>query len=165
MLAEPCRSRPYRASGGRPLGPPDPTVRIPHPEPRPFGPQVGVHRRTTTDILCDVPEPILIDTDTASDDAVALIMALRSPAVRVIGISTVAGNVRVEQATRNALYTAELCGADTPVYQGAGRPLARPLATADWFHGQDGLGDHGYQPPSRSAEKQYAIDAIIEIIY
>jgi len=111
-----------------------------------------------------VPEPILIDTDTASDDAVALIMALRSATARVIAITTVAGNVPVRQATRNALYTAELCGADTPVYQGAEKPLARPLHTAEWFHGLDGLGDHGYQPPRRSVEKLPAIEAIIEII-
>ncbi len=66
-------------------------------------------------ILSGVHEPILIDTDTASDDAVALIMALRSAGARVIAITTVAGNVPVQQATRNALYTAELCGAGTPV--------------------------------------------------
>jgi purine nucleosidase len=111
-----------------------------------------------------VPEPILIDTDTASDDAVALIMALRSAATRVIAITTVAGNVPVEQATRNALYTAELCRAETPVYQGADRPLTRPLGTAEWFHGHDGLGDHGYQPARRSPEKRHAVEAIIEII-
>jgi purine nucleosidase len=107
---------------------------------------------------------MLIDTDTASDDAVALIMALRSATARVIAITTVAGNVPVRQATRNALYTAELCGAGTRVYQGAEKPLARPLNTAEWFHGLDGLGDHGYQPPRRSVEKQHAIEAIIEII-
>ena len=56
-----------------------------------------------------MPRPFLIDTDVASDDAVALIMALRAPEVRVVAITTVAGNVEVEQATRNALYTAELC--------------------------------------------------------
>jgi inosine-uridine nucleoside N-ribohydrolase len=111
-----------------------------------------------------VPEAILIDTDTASDDAVALIMALRSKSARVIAITTVAGNVAVEQATRNALYTAELCGASTPVYQGAGQPLHRPLVTAEWFHGQDGLGDHGYPPPHRGAEKQHAVEAIIATI-
>ena len=52
---------------------------------------------------------ILIDTDTASDDAVALIMALRSPDVNVLAITVVAGNVSVEQGTRNALFTVELC--------------------------------------------------------
>ncbi len=108
-------------------------------------------------------QPILIDTDTASDDAVALVMALRSENARVIAISTVAGNVGVRQATRNALYTAELCGADIPVYQGSGKPLARSLVTADWFHGKDGLGDHGYPPPQRCAEKQHAVEAVIAL--
>jgi len=111
-----------------------------------------------------VTVPILIDTDTASDDAVALIMALRSDAVRVIAITTVGGNVPVEQATRNALYTAELCSADTPVYQGAGKPLSRQLSTAEWFHGRDGLGDHGYPSPRRAAEKQHAVDAIVSVV-
>ncbi len=85
----------------------------------------------------------LIDTDTASDDAVALIMALRSPHVRVLAITTVAGNVDVQQSTRNALYTAELCGADVPVFMGAEKPLNRTHQSAHWFHGRDGLGDHG----------------------
>jgi purine nucleosidase len=111
-----------------------------------------------------VHEPILVDTDTASDDAVALIMALRSPHAQVIAITTVAGNVPVEQATRNALYTAELCGAVTPIYQGAVRPLTRPLVTAAWFHGQDGLGDHGYPPTRRRAEKSHAVEAIVSIV-
>jgi purine nucleosidase len=111
-----------------------------------------------------MPEPILIDTDTASDDAVALIMALRSASVRVVAITTVAGNVPVEQATRNALYTAELCGADVPVYQGARKPLSRSLVIADWFHGRDGLGDHGYPPPKRCADEQGAVEAIISAV-
>jgi len=111
-----------------------------------------------------VPETFLIDTDTASDDAVALIMALRSPAVRVVAITTVAGNVPVRQATRNALCTAELCGADVPVYQGAEKPLTRPLQTAEWFHGPDGLGGRGQPPASRGAEKTHAVEAIIATI-
>jgi purine nucleosidase len=110
-----------------------------------------------------VAQAILIDTDTASDDAVALIMALRSESARVIAITTVAGNVGVEQATRNALYTTDLCGVSTPVYQGAGKPLTRALVTAEWFHGNDGLGDHGYPPPGRAAEKQHAVEALISL--
>ena len=106
----------------------------------------------------------LIDTDTASDDAVALIMALRSSQVRVLAITTVAGNVDVQQATRNALYTVELCGADVPIFVGAEKPLNRPHQSAHWFHGRDGLGDHGYPPPSKSAEKQHAAEAIITTI-
>ncbi len=109
-----------------------------------------------------MPRMLLIDTDTASDDAVALIMALRSPLVEVVGITVVAGNVGVEQATRNALYTVELCGSDVPVYAGAGAPLQRPLETASWFHGMDGLGDVGYAPVAKSAEDIEAVDAILQ---
>src|SRR3954447_8422744 len=106
----------------------------------------------------------LIDTDTASDDAVALIMALRSPSVQVLGITTVAGNVEVEQATRNALYVTALCGAETPVYQGSAQPLYRKLQIADWFHGKDGLGDHNYPAGTRSAETEHAVAALIRMI-
>jgi inosine-uridine nucleoside N-ribohydrolase len=106
----------------------------------------------------------LIDTDTASDDAVAIIMALRAPDVRVVAITTVAGNVDVQQSTRNALYTVEFCGADVPVYTGAEKPLLRRYENATWFHGRDGLGDHGYPPPRRAPGKLHAVDAIIEAI-
>jgi len=105
---------------------------------------------------------LLIDTDGGSDDVVALIMALRSADVRVPAITIVAGNVPVEQATQNVLYTIELCGTDTPVFAGAAKPLLRELVTAQWFHGRDGLGDHGYAPKLRRADSQHAADAIIE---
>ncbi len=106
----------------------------------------------------------IIDTDTASDDAVALIMALRWPEVDVKAITMVAGNVGLEQATRNALYTVELCGANVPVYMGASKPLTRHHENATWFHGQDGLGDQGYPPPTKQAESKPAVDAIIETV-
>ena len=112
----------------------------------------------------NVPRTILIDTDTASDDAVALIMALQSPLVSVAAITIVAGNVAVEQATRNALYTAELCDSSVPIYTGAAQPLMRELQTADWFHGVDGLGDHGYAPATRQPEPEPAVDAIIQTV-
>jgi purine nucleosidase len=115
-------------------------------------------------MLTPVPRTFLIDTDTASDDAVALIMALRAPDIRVAAITIVAGNVDVRQATRNALYTVELCGANVPVYSGAERPLLRPYENATWFHGHDGLGDHNYPAPHQSAQKIHAVDAIIETI-
>ena len=111
-----------------------------------------------------LPRNLLIDTDTASDDAVALILALRSPLVRVLAITVVAGNVSVEQGTQNALFTVELCAADVPVFAGAAAPLTRPLEDASWFHGQDGLGDHGYRPTNRVAEKEFAVDAMVRII-
>jgi purine nucleosidase len=80
----------------------------------------------------------------------------------VAAITTVAGNVDVQQATRNALYTAELCGADVPVYSGAEKPLQRAYTNATWFHGRDGLGDHNYPAPHRSHETLHAVDAIIQ---
>jgi purine nucleosidase len=115
-------------------------------------------------ILAPVARTFLIDTDTASDDAVALIMALRAPDARVAAITVVAGNVELQQATRNALYTVELCGADVPVCSGAEKPLLRAHENATWFHGRDGLGDHNYAAPRRSAEKVHAVDALIETI-
>ncbi|MEM7271779.1 MAG: nucleoside hydrolase [Actinomycetota bacterium] len=107
---------------------------------------------------------LIIDTDTASDDAVALIMALRSPAVEVAAVTTVAGNCPVDQATRNALYTAQLCGSDVPVHRGADRPLLVPAAYATWFHGEDGLGDQGYPPPDRAPDQMAGVPALIEAI-
>jgi purine nucleosidase len=111
-----------------------------------------------------VPRTFLIDTDTASDDAVALIMALRAPDVCVAAITTVAGNVPVQQSTRNALYTVELCGVHVPVYAGADKPLLRSYESATWFHGRDGLGDHHYPSPRQTAATTPAADAIIEAI-
>src|SRR5215475_14402581 len=107
---------------------------------------------------------LLIDTDGGSDDVVALIMALRSSDVRVVAMTTVAGNVPVEQATQNVLYTVELCGTETPVSVGAAKPLLRELVTAQWFHGKDGLGDHGYAPASRTADSRRAVEAIVQSV-
>src|SRR6059036_839826 len=120
--------------------------------------------KTSSGILTRVTRSFLIDTDTASDDAVAIIMALRAPDVRVAAITTVAGNVDVKQATRNALYTVELCGASVPVYAGAENPLLREHQSATWFHGRDGLGDHNYPPPRKAAGQVHAADAIIEAV-
>jgi len=111
-----------------------------------------------------VSRNFLIDTDTASDDAVAIMMALRAPDVRVLAITTVAGNVPIQQSTRNALHTVELCGADVPVYAGAEKPLVRTYQNATWFHGRDGLGDHNYPAPRQPAERLHAVDAIIKTI-
>jgi purine nucleosidase len=111
-----------------------------------------------------MPRTFLIDTDVASDDAVALIMALRAADVRVAAITTVAGNVEVQQATRNALYVVGLCRADVPVYAGADKPLLRVHQNATWFHGRDGLGDHDYPPPARLPGASHAVDGMIAAI-
>jgi len=105
----------------------------------------------------------LIDTDTASDDAVAIIMALSEPSVNVLGLTTVAGNVGVKQATRNALLTADICKSDVPVFAGADKPLKRAHDHAHWFHGKDGLGDHKYPAPKRKPEREPAVDAILRL--
>ena len=92
---------------------------------------------------------LIIDTDTASDDAVAIMMALAHPDVTVDAITMVAGNVALAQASANARFAVELCGADVPVHEGCDRPWLRAPAPADWFHGADGMGDVGYPAPTR----------------
>jgi len=105
-----------------------------------------------------------IDTDTASDDAVAILMALRWPDVHVEGISVVAGNVPVEMGGRNARYTVELCGRQTPVYLGLPRPLLREPSWAYFFHGPDGMGGMNYLEAKRPAENKHGVDALIEAV-
>jgi purine nucleosidase len=111
-----------------------------------------------------LPTRLLIDTDTASDDAVALVMALRHPDVKVEAITVVAGNVPVDQGVQNALYTAELCGAAVPVYRGADRPLVQPFITAQDTHGTDGMGDIGLPVSGRVPATGHAVDVIIDTI-
>ncbi len=105
----------------------------------------------------------IIDTDTASDDAVAIQMALAAADVHVLALTTVAGNVGLEQATRNALLTVEVMGKATPVYKGAAKPLLRPLEDAHWFHGRDGMGDQNYPLAKRAAEDEHAVDALLRL--
>ena len=107
---------------------------------------------------------LLIDTDTGSDDAVALLMALRHPDVRVEAITTVAGNVDLDQATRNALTTLELCEADVPVYRGLAGPLFGRHRDARDVHGDDGMGNMQFPLPRGTARSGHAIDALIRLI-
>lgn len=106
----------------------------------------------------------IIDTDTASDDAVALVMALRQPDIDVKAITVVAGNVPLPLGLQNALYTVELCGADTPVYAGCAKPLLRDLETAQDVHGRDGMGDIGLPLHGRVPAAGHAADALREVI-
>ena len=107
----------------------------------------------------------LIDTDTASDDAVALVMALRYPGVQVEAITVVGGNVPVDRGVQNALYTAELCGQQVLVYRGLAAPLVRPLDTAQHVHGGDGMGDIGLPLSGRSPTPGHAVTALIQTIH
>lgn len=107
----------------------------------------------------------LIDTDTASDDAVALIMAAKyQPKINIEAITIVAGNVPVDQGVQNALYTMEICNRTVPIYKGANQPILRPLNTAQHIHGEDGMGDIGLDLKGRKASNGNAIDAIINTI-
>lgn len=86
---------------------------------------------------------VLIDTDPGIDDALALMLAFASPELSVEAITTVAGNVTVAQATRNACLLLNLIDPNPrpPVAKGAAHPLVRPLRTGREYHGNDGLGD------------------------
>ena len=106
----------------------------------------------------------LIDTDTASDDAVALVMALQYPDVQVEGITVVAGNVSIEQGLENALYTVEICKKNVPVYRGLASPMLRPLETAQDIHGSDGMGEIGLPLFGRKPASGHAVDVIRNIV-
>ncbi|WP_029040595.1 nucleoside hydrolase [Cucumibacter marinus] len=109
---------------------------------------------------------IIIDTDPGQDDAVAILLALASPEeLDVLGIVTVAGNVELNQTTRNALQTVELSGrTDVPVYAGCARPMRQPLITAKYVHGDTGLDGPDLPAPQMKAEEQHGVDFIIEAL-
>ncbi|MBI3972208.1 MAG: nucleoside hydrolase [Chloroflexi bacterium] len=95
--------------------------------------------------------PTVLDVDTGIDDALALLLALRSPELEIVGASCVAGNVMLDQVVRNTLGVLAVAGAHrVPVAAGARRPLLRRLTTATFFHGEDGIG--GVALPAASRE-------------
>jgi len=105
---------------------------------------------------------LIIDTDTASDDAVAIMMALAASDVTVDALTIVAGNVNLNQASINARYTLELCDAQLPVYEGCDRPWLRAPSTAEWFHGDDGMSNMHYPAPRQGVEPEHAVVALID---
>ena len=107
----------------------------------------------------------LIDTDTGSDDAVALVMAMRYPDVHIEAITVVAGNVPVDQGVQNALYTIELCQQSIPVHRGMAAPLTRALETAQYVHGQDGMGDIGLELAGRPPASSDAVRVLLDTIH
>ncbi|MDO4500556.1 MAG: nucleoside hydrolase [Erysipelotrichaceae bacterium] len=111
---------------------------------------------------------IIIDTDTGSDDAVAIMMCLRDPGVEVLALTTVSGNVPLEQATLNCLMSVEVAvGKENhpPVYMGADRPLYRERVHARNVHGNDGMADCDLIHPSiKPVEGVKACDAIIDLV-
>jgi len=107
---------------------------------------------------------LLVDTDPGADDAVAILLAVRTPGTDVVALTTVAGNVDVDQATRNALKTLSIAGRlDVPVHRGAPEGLvATPLERADRVHGRDGFGDHHFDPVG-TEHPDAALDATLTL--
>jgi inosine-uridine nucleoside N-ribohydrolase len=108
---------------------------------------------------------IILDTDPGADDAMAILLALNSPELDVRALTVVAGNVVVEQGVENALKLVSLAGrCDLPVARGAHQPLAQKLITAEYFHGQNGLGNVELPAPACHADARFAPDLIIELV-
>jgi len=107
-----------------------------------------------------VTRRFVIDTDTGSDDAVALMLAAFDDSVEIVAVTTVAGNVGVAQATTNALYTLEFVGCSAPVYVGRGAPLLQEPCTAQEVHGVDGMGDIGLPAPKGQPQPEFASDVL-----
>ena len=106
---------------------------------------------------------IIIDTDPGQDDAVAILLALASPELEVLGITCVAGNVPLSRTASNARVICELAGRpDVKVYAGCERPLVRPLVTAEHVHGKTGLDGTTLPEPVMPLQEQHAVDFIIE---
>jgi inosine-uridine nucleoside N-ribohydrolase len=104
-------------------------------------------------------KPIIVDCDPGHDDAAALLLALGSDEVELLGVTTVAGNQTLEKTTANAIRVLDCAGrADVPVAAGADRPLMRELHVAADIHGETGLEGADLPPPSRSPETAHAVD-------
>ncbi len=108
---------------------------------------------------------IIIDTDPGQDDAVAILLALASPELEVLGITCVAGNVPLPLTSKNARVVCELAGrTDVPVFAGCDRPLARDLVTAEYVHGKTGLDGIDLPEPQMPLQEQHAVDFLIETL-
>ncbi len=105
----------------------------------------------------------MIDTDTASDDAVALMLAVAAD-VEIVAVTVVAGNVPIDTAVNNAIVTLDICGApNVPVHVGAAAPLARSLETSEDTHGTDGMAGVALPAPSRGPDPGDAVDVLLDL--
>lgn len=111
------------------------------------------------------PRKIIIDTDPGQDDAAAIMLALGSPELEILGITTVAGNVPLSRTSTNARIILEFCArTDVKVFAGADKPIARPLITAEHVHGKTGLDGPELHEPQMPLQAQHAVDFIIETL-
>ena len=109
------------------------------------------------------PTQIIVDCDPGHDDAIALLLALASPEVELLGVTTVAGNQTLAKTTANAIRVLEFAGrGDVPVAAGADRPLARELYVAAYVHGESGLDGPALPLPQASPVARHAVDFIAE---
>ncbi len=122
---------------------------------------MAVFMMVTVSKLGAQPNPVLLDVDPGIDDALAILLAVRSPELQVEGITVVAGNVDVDVGVRNTLQVLELAGrTDIPVARGAEAPLLGMLTTAEHVHGDNGLGNIQLPPPSTELYEGSAVDLI-----
>jgi inosine-uridine nucleoside N-ribohydrolase len=111
------------------------------------------------------PTPIILDCDPGHDDAIALLLAIASPEVELVGVTTVAGNTTIDKTTNNALRILELAGrSDIPVYRGADRPFIRAQDVATHVHGESGLDGPELPPPSTREQELHAVDYLAQEI-
>jgi pyrimidine-specific ribonucleoside hydrolase len=107
------------------------------------------------------PVPVVLDVDTGVDDALALLLAVRSPALDLRAVTCVAGNAPVEQVVRNTLVVLDAAGAgDVPVACGSQRPLLEPARDARHVHGEDGMGDLGLPGSTRRPRAVHAVELL-----
>jgi inosine-uridine nucleoside N-ribohydrolase len=111
-----------------------------------------------------VSTPVLLDCDPGHDDAIALLLALASPELELLGVTTVAGNQTLEKTTANAIRVLDVVGSDLPVAAGADRPLVREQYVAAYVHGETGLDGPDLPPPQREPVDQHAVDFLAERI-
>lgn len=108
---------------------------------------------------------IIVDTDPGQDDALAILLALASPELEVLGFIGVAGNVPLDLTTRNIRVVCELAGrTEVPVFAGAKQPLKRALVTAEHVHGSTGLDGAVLPEPSMELQSQNGVDFLIETV-
>jgi purine nucleosidase len=106
---------------------------------------------------------LVLDADPGVDDAHAIMMALAYPHAEVIAITTVAGNVSLERTTTNALIVLDQMGKNVPVFPGCDDALVYPTPLRASSHGVVGLGNSEFPPPSRQAESEHAVMALIRL--
>ncbi len=111
------------------------------------------------------PIPVVLDVDTGIDDALAILYALYSPRLEVLGITTCFGNGDIQTTTRNTLAIVELSGITVPVYQGAADPLVGAWSPqAEAFHGRNGLGEALVPEPCLRPQAEGASEYLIDVI-